>query len=110
MELSKEQIKGYIESIILSIIKDEDLYGYEILKRIKKISNNTFEIKEGTLYVVLKRLETNGLIESYWNDDDSGGGRRRYQKITNEGLEYLELKKEEWKFFKTILDNFYERC
>lgn len=110
MELNKEQIKGYIESIILSIIKDEDLYGYEILKRIKKISNNNFEIKEGTLYVVLKRLESHGLVTSYWNDNDSGGGRRRYHKITKEGLNYLSLKKEEWVFFRTILNNIYEGC
>ncbi|ERK31625.1 PadR family transcriptional regulator [Clostridium intestinale] len=110
MELNKEQIKGYIESIILSIIKDEDNYGYEILKSIKKISHNNFEIKEGTLYVVLKRLELQGLITSYWNDNGSGGGRRRYHKITEKGLEYLSIKKQEWIFFKEILDSVYKGC
>lgn len=108
MEINKEMIKGYIESIILSILKDEDLYGYEIAKRIRLISEDTFEIKEGTMYVVLKRLENNRLVSSYWDDTETGGGRRRYHKITEEGKSYLNDKKEEWKFFKTVLDNFFK--
>lgn len=107
MELSKETIKGHIESIILSTIKDNELYGYDILKRIRDISNNAFEIKEGTLYVVLKRLENNGLVSSYWGDEQSGGGRRRYFRITNEGIEYLKNKKEEWEFLNSILQTFF---
>lgn len=107
MELSKETIKGHIESIILSTIKDDELYGYDILKRIRDISNNAFEIKEGTLYVVLKRLENNGLVSSYWGDEQSGGGRRRYFRITNEGIEYLKNKKEEWEFLNSILQTFF---
>ncbi|MDR3602817.1 MAG: helix-turn-helix transcriptional regulator [Desulfosporosinus sp.] len=54
MDIDKEAIKGYVESILLSLLKNEDLYGYEIAKRVRNISKDTFEIKEGTLYVVLK--------------------------------------------------------
>ncbi|MFL0267967.1 PadR family transcriptional regulator [Candidatus Clostridium radicumherbarum] len=108
MEIDKEMIKGYIESIILSVLVNEDLYGYEISKRIKNISENTFEIKEGTMYVVLKRLETNELISPYWDDTESGGGRRRYYKITEKGVNYLNNKKSEWTFFKNIIDTFYK--
>ena len=107
MQIDKEAIKGYIESIILSLLKKEDLYGYEISKRIRAISENTFEIKEGTMYVVLKRLEAGKLILPYWDDSASGGGRRRYYKITDEGIEYLRAKKLEWAFFKHIMDIFY---
>ncbi|MDP4177011.1 MAG: PadR family transcriptional regulator [Bacillota bacterium] len=106
MEIDKEMIKGYIESIILSLLKKEDLYGYEISKRIRSISRDKFEIKEGTLYVVLKRLENCKLISPYWDDTETGGGRRRYYKITNEGTEYLSKKIEEWNFFKDIIDLF----
>ena len=108
MDLDKEMIKGYIESILLSLLQNEDLYGYEISKRIKAISENTFELKEGTLYVVLKRLENKQFVTPYWNDGESGGGRRRYYKITDEGKEYLDKKKVEWTFFKTILDTFFK--
>ena len=110
MEIDKEMIKGYIESIILSQLNREDLYGYEISKCIRNISDNTFEIKEGTLYVVLKRLENSKLITPYWDDTESGGGRRRYYKITVEGKEYLVKRKEEWNFFKAIIDIFFEEA
>ena len=106
MEINKEMIKGYIESIILSLLVVEDLYGYDIAKRIRNISQETFEIKEGTMYVVLKRLENNGLVESYWDDSVSGGGRRRYHHITDKGGKYLENSQKEWQFFKNIVDNF----
>ncbi|MDQ7097011.1 PadR family transcriptional regulator [Desulfosporosinus sp. PR] len=108
MDIDKETIKGYVESIILSLLKDEDLYGYEIAKRVRNISKDTFEIKEGTLYVVLKRLENQNLLSAYWDDIEHGGGRRRYYKITNDGMEYLIKKKEEWIFFKNIMDIFFE--
>ncbi|ACT33704.1 PadR family transcriptional regulator [Clostridium novyi B str. ATCC 27606] len=108
MEVDKEMLKGYIESIILSVLLNEDLYGYEISKRIRNISENTFEIKEGTMYVVLKRLENNKLISPYWDDTESGGGRRRYYKITSEGINYLKNKKVQWIFFKNIIDTFYK--
>lgn len=42
------------------------------------------------MYVVLKRLENNGLVESYWDDSISGGGRRKYHHITDKGKKYLE--------------------
>jgi len=109
MDIHKEAIKGYVESIILSLLKNEDLYGYEIAKRVRNISKDTFEIKEGTLYVVLKRLENQNLLSPYWDDTaERGGGRRRYYKITDEGNKYLLRKKEEWVFFKNIMDIFFE--
>ncbi|MDR3595177.1 PadR family transcriptional regulator [Clostridium sp.] len=108
MEINKEMIKGYIESIILSLLLVEDLYGYEISKRIRAISDNNFEIKEGTMYVVLKRLESSGLVTAYWDDSETGGGRRRFHKITEEGKKYLKSKKEEWLFFRNIVDTFFK--
>jgi len=108
VDIDKEMIKGYIESIILSLLRNEDLYGYEISKRISDMSKNTFQIKEGTLYVVLKRLENNKLVTPYWDDSESGGGRRRYYRITDEGRSYFISKANEWEFFKNILDVFYK--
>lgn len=109
MQIDKEMIKGSIESIILSLLRDEDLYGYEISKRIRSISQHTFEIKEGTLYVVLKRMENNKLIEPYWDDTESGGGRRRYYRIAEAGARYLAEKRNQWTFFKNMMDTFYGR-
>ncbi|MBO9128789.1 PadR family transcriptional regulator [Bacillus sp. 165] len=105
MEMNKEMLKGYIDTIILSMIYRRDMYGYELSKSVKEESKNSFEIKEGTLYLALKRLETNGYAQSYW-DESVEGGRRKYYKITDEGKTVLEEKKDEWTFFKTIMDHF----
>lgn len=110
MEVNKEMVKGCIESIILSLLKNDKMYGYDISKKIRTISKETFKIKEGTLYVVLKRLENSKFVQSYWDDSESGGGRRKYHHITKDGLKYLEDKEKEWEFFKNIMNKFLEGC
>ncbi len=57
MQFDKEILKGYIDTIVLSVLQNDDIYGYEIAKRIKEKSKEEFEMKEATLYVSLKRLE-----------------------------------------------------
>ncbi|GFZ31799.1 PadR family transcriptional regulator [Clostridium zeae] len=106
MEMDKEMLKGYIDTILISLIKDNSMYGYEIAKKVKEISDGTFELKEGTLYLSLKRLEKNGYVKSYWDDSESGGGRRKYYSITEEGLEYIQKKNEQWIFMRDLIDKF----
>ena len=63
MEINKEVLKGHIDTLILSLLHDRDMYGYEIAKFVREKSNEQFELKEGTLYLSLKRLEkTNGSL------------------------------------------------
>lgn len=109
MEFDKEILKGYIDTIILCVLRNEDMYGYEIAKKIKEKSKEEFEIKEATLYVSLKRLEKKNYLEGYWNDNEgTGGGRRRYYKITEEGRKFLSDKVKEWRLLKSLLNNFME--
>ena len=96
MNVDKEQIKGHFESIILKTLFNEDSYGYEILKKIKEESDNNLLLLEGTLYVVLKRLEKNNFVISYWDDGNKSGARRRYYN-----------KQKEWMLLKELLDKFY---
>ncbi len=84
------------------------MYGYELSKEVLKVSNNSFEIKEGSLYLSLKRLEKSGYLESFWANEASGGGRRKYYKITDSGMDFLNSKRKEWLFFKEIMDKFLE--
>ncbi|WP_374720669.1 PadR family transcriptional regulator [Peribacillus tepidiphilus] len=105
MDVDKEILKGYIDTIILSMINRRDMYGYELSKSVKEESKNSFQIKEGTLYLALKRLEANRYAESYW-DESFEGGRRKYYRITEEGKVFLKRKKDEWTFFKIIMDHF----
>ena len=107
MNVDKEQIKGHFESIILKTLFNEDSYGYEILKKIKEESDNNLLLLEGTLYVVLKRLEKNNFVISYWDDGNKSGARRRYYKITDSGKKYFYIKQKEWMLLKELLDKFY---
>lgn len=105
VEIDKEVLKGYIDSIILSLLYRTDMYGYELIKQVKEESQGSFEIKEGTLYLAFKRLEKNGYAESYWGESHSGG-RRKYYHLTNSGKAYLTQKKQEWNFLKGLMDHF----
>lgn len=108
MEIDKEMLKGYLDIVILSILAKERLYGYKLSKRIRRISNESFEIKEGTMYVVLKRLESKNFISAKWGDNGSEGARRKYYNITLSGIEYLKIQKSKWNYLKNILDIFFE--
>nr|WP_247600347.1 PadR family transcriptional regulator [Priestia flexa] len=91
--------------MILSLLYHNDLYGYDLSKEVKKLSQDSFELKEGTLYLSFKRLEKNEYVISYWQEG-SGAARRKYYQLTNEGRAYLMHKKEEWLFMKQLMDQF----
>ena len=104
MELNKELLKGHIDTLILAILEKNDSYGFEIAKNV--LNKTTFELKDGTLYISLKRMESKGLIESYWQSSTGAGNRRKYYKITDLGRETLDIKVQEWNFMKNIMDKF----
>lgn len=97
MKISKELLKGSTKMLILEMVKDENMYGYQMIKKLKEKSNNVFEFKEGTLYPIVHSLEEEGLISSYW--DDTTGKKRKYYAITIKGKKSLKEKNEEWKIF-----------
>lgn len=107
VEINKEILKGHIDTLLLSVLKKKDMYGYEMAKQIKLKCNEQFELKEGTLYLALKRLEKNQYVHSYWNDEEeTGGGKRKYYQLTSLGEEELNRKMKEWEFMKKIMNNF----
>lgn len=97
MKVDRELLKGSTNLLILSVLEDENMYGYEMIKKIKVESENVFEFQEGTLYPILHKLEEKGLVSSYW--DDFSGKKRKYYAITTEGKKHLKSKKEEWQLF-----------
>lgn len=67
-----------VEAIILKLLSERPMYGYEIIRVVLERTDGAFEWKEGTLYPWLHRLEQDGLIESSWNFSDSGKPRKYY--------------------------------
>jgi PadR family transcriptional regulator, regulatory protein PadR len=108
LEINKEVLKGHIDTIILSLLHQRDMYGYELAKIVREKTDNQFDLKEGTLYLSLKRLENNKWIESYWGDEQGSGGRRKYYKLTLLGEKGFKQKCAEWQFVKKIIDSFLE--
>ncbi|PYZ93426.1 PadR family transcriptional regulator [Salipaludibacillus keqinensis] len=108
MDINKEVLKGHIDLIIISLLHNNDLYGYQIAKLIRETGHHNFDIKEGTLYLSLKRLEKNKFIESYWGADKGPGGRRKYYKITDDGKEKYNHMQVEWIYLKELIDSFLE--
>lgn len=102
--IGSDVIRGYIDIMILYILLEEDSYGYEISKKIIKLTDAKYTIKETTLYSAFTRLERNQYIDSYSND--SLNNRRTYYKITEVGKEYYQEKCVEWLLTKEVVDRF----
>ena len=103
--ISADAIRGYVDLMVLSLLRAEPSYAYELAQRITRISGDDYAIKQTTLYSAVKRLEAGGLVSSYAGVSPSGKPRT-YYRITDEGLVHLDLKVEEWRSTKTVVDRF----
>ncbi len=88
--------RGLLDISVLAAIKNEDSYGYQIVKDMKPY----IEISESTLYPILRRLEANELLSVH--SVEHNGRLRKYYHITDAGLERIEAFKEEWKEIVSI--------
>ncbi|ERJ10991.1 PadR family transcriptional regulator [Haloplasma contractile] len=102
MDISKDLIAASATPLILTILKKEDSYGYDIIKKVKELSNNELVWTEGMLYPVLHRLEKNEFIESYWKKANNGR-KRKYYRLKEDGLEELENQKKQWELVHNTL-------
>ena len=81
------------------------MYGIEIAKQIKDMSENTYDLKKPTLYGALRRLEKSGLIKIVRTEDSPIGGARQFYGLTEAGQEVLNNKKFDWVYSKLLIDN-----
>jgi len=88
--------RGLLDVCVLSAIKNEDSYGYKIIKDMKPY----IELSESTLYTILKRLENANMLTV--RSAEHGGRLRKYYRITNEGMKRIEEFKEEWEEILSI--------
>ena len=94
------QLGAYmLDVLVLSIISKEDAYGYMISQEIKKVIN----LKESTLYPVLRRLQEEGYLETY--DQAFQGRNRKYYHITDAGRRQHDINIENWNEYKDKIDN-----
>lgn len=79
----------WLQFLILRVVCEEPMHGYGIIERIEELSEGRHEIKSGTMYTTLRRMEKKGLLESGWEESDTGPDRRVYS-VTEEGREHLK--------------------
>ena len=103
MEFSKDMIKGTVVPIILKLLSERPMYGYQIIKVVNERTDNAFEWKEGTLYPWLHRLEGDQMVSSRWGESDTGR-KRKYYAITPRGEACLREKVIEWEHFSAAVN------
>ncbi len=95
MAIDKSLVSGSMTMLLLQLLEEKDMYGYEMIETLKKRSENVFELKAGTLYPLLHTLESKQLVNAY--EQTCAGKIRKYYHLTKEGKKFLAGKKEEWK-------------
>ena len=103
MALDKSLVSGSTTMLILKLLSEKDMYGYEMIETLQARSQNVFELKAGTLYPLLHTLEQNGLLTVY--EKEVSGKTRKYYHITKQGRKTLQEKKEEWKLYTEAVAN-----
>lgn len=103
MALDKSLVSGSTTMLLLKLLSEKDMYGYEMIETLRQRSQNVFEMKAGTLYPLLHSLEEKNLLTVY--EQEVSGKVRKYYSITKEGRKLLTQKQEEWQqYSKAVMD------
>lgn len=102
-EMDKNLVSGSMGMMLLKLLSEKDMYGYEMIETLRERSENVFELKAGTLYPQLHGLEEKRYLDSY--EKEVLGKVRKYYSITKEGRKYLEAKTAEWKKYSRAVSS-----
>lgn len=105
--ISRELKAASSKPIILSILAKGESYGYQILQDITKISEGNWKWSEAMLYPVLKRLSSEGLIESSWVRLENGR-KRKYYRLTETGRQSLVTERVHWMSMNEVLSDLWD--
>ena len=104
MTISADLLRGYTDTIIMRQLAAGDGYGYGLSRAVAEKSEGMVRLKEATLYTAFRRMEENGLIRSYWGDENTGA-RRRYYSLTEPGRNKLTEETTAWEETRRVMDN-----
>ncbi len=103
MAIDRSLLTGSTTMLILKLLDERNMYGYQMIEELRKKSNNAFELKAGTLYPLLHTLEQKNMLTSYEETADNARVRK-YYSITKLGRKQLKEKKEEWKAYTSAVN------
>ncbi len=102
--MDRNLVQGSMDMLVLRLLEEKDMYGYEMIDTLRGRSNQVFELKAGTLYPLLHTLENKGYVTSY-EEEAHGGKSRRYYSLTREGKKYAAQKKAQWQEYQAAVSN-----
>ena len=100
--LSKELVAASTVPLVLSVLAESESYGYALIQRVRELSAGNIVWTEGMLYPVLHWMEDQGLVESEWQESESGR-KRKYYRLRRDGRKALETEKNQWLAVHTTL-------
>ena len=103
MSLPTELARGTVMPIVLSLLSEQAMYGYEIVKTVNVRSNGVLEFKEGTLYPLLHKMQGQRLIKASWEDGEHGKPRK-YYALTPKGQRLLKESRGQWTDLRGAVD------
>jgi len=95
MPVGRELLKGHLPALVLAVLDEEPMHGYALCRRIRERGGDALRMGEGTLYPLLYRLESRGLVTAKWERDEYPRPRKVY-RVTGRGKRYLEAQRAEW--------------
>ncbi|NCB04486.1 MAG: PadR family transcriptional regulator [Clostridia bacterium] len=103
MKIEKSLLSGTTPLLVLSLLRDGDKYGYQMITDLALRSEHAFELREGTLYPILHALEKDGALRSYEKETPTGK-KRRYYTLTRVGEQRLQERETQWRQFAGAVD------
>ena len=104
MDVSNDLVRGSVVPIVMALLHERPMYGYEMVKLVNARSNGLLEWREGTLYPALHQLEADRLIASKWQAASQTGKPRKYYRLSRKGTAELARRRSEWEQFANAVD------
>ena len=100
-----EVLQGTLDLLILKVLVLGPLHGWGISKVVRQLSNDVFQVNQGSLYPALYRLEDKGWIDAEWSASPDGGGRRtKIYRLTPQGRKAFAAEKASWRTFAATVE------
>lgn len=96
-----DAVRGHLDALLLAALEHGPLHGYAIITEVQRRSGGALELRTGTIYPALNRLERLGLLHSSW--ESIGERRRRCYRLTDTGSGHLAKERTDWNEFTTTI-------
>jgi PadR family transcriptional regulator PadR len=101
--MDKNLVAGSTALLVLKLLEEEDMYGYQMVEELRRRSDKTFDLKSGTLYPLLHSLEQKGAVTAREELVANGSRLRRYYHLTETGRKLLAEKESQWRTYASVV-------